>query len=162
VPRPATPAIAVAASTPDGTGFVSIFGQTYRKAKVRLALEANGMILQTLRADANGWFHFNTTVGFGRTQMRLLVTAQDGHRRASMILPVVRFRPPVPPAPGTLSTTSNNAPGTSGSSPTGSQGGSQSPTNYDEWASAAGGWGDAYFAIYHSLLQDGGYDYTWF
>jgi hypothetical protein len=98
VPEPATPAIAAAASTPDETGFVSIIGQTYRKAQVRLALQANGPIVQTIRADAKGWFHFNTTVGYGRTPLRLFVTA-PGHRRTSMILPVVRVMPQANPAP---------------------------------------------------------------
>jgi hypothetical protein len=157
VPRPATPAVAVAASIPDETGFVSIIGQTYRKAKVRLALEANGMILQTIRADANGLFHFNTTVGFGRTQMRLFVTAQDGHRRTSIILPVVRVGPPVLAAPGTPPTTSNNSPGTSGSSQTGSQGGGLSPTNY-EWAYPDGYLFKRWFADQYTLLPDSGGD----
>jgi hypothetical protein len=124
VPKPATPAIAVAASSPDPTGFVSIIGHTYRKAKVRLALQSNGVILQTIRADANGWFGFNTTVGYGRTSLRLFETA-PGHTRTSMILPVVRVLPQANPAPGTPPT-SNNSPGTSGASQTGSQWGNLS------------------------------------
>jgi hypothetical protein len=154
VPGPATPAVAVAASIPDETGFVSIIGQTYRKAKVRLALQANGMILQTIRADANGWFHFNSTVGFGSTPMRLSVTAH-GHRPTSMSLPVVRVRPQANPAPGTPPTTSNNSPGTSGSSQTGSQGGSLSTLEqiiYDESQ-----WNNADFAAWMTQMQDGGW-----
>jgi hypothetical protein len=159
LPKPATPAIAAAVSTPDENGFVSIIGQTYRKAQVRLALQANGPIVQTIRADAKGWFHLNTTVGFGRTPMRLFVTA-GGQRPTSIILPVVRVRPQANPAPGTPPTTSNNSPGTSGPSQTGSQGGSQSPAN-SGLISEFGGLPNAFFAVNNTLLQDGGYYYTW-
>jgi hypothetical protein len=153
VPKPATPAIAVAASTPDENGFASIIGHTYRKAKVRLALQANGMILQTMRADANGWFQFNTTVGYGRTPLRLFVTA-PGHRQNSMILPVVRVMPKANPAHGTPPT-SNNSPGTSGSSPTGSQGGYLSAL--EKILLDASEYRKADFAVWMTEQQDGGW-----
>jgi hypothetical protein len=154
VPKPATPAIAAAVSTPDATGFVDMIGQTYRKAKVRLALQANGTILQTQRADANGWFHFNSTVGFGSTPMRLSVTAH-GHRPTSIILPVVRTRPNVLSSPGNPPTTSNNSPGTSGSSQTGSQEGNLSTLEKILRDSSA--WSNADFAAWMTEQQDGGW-----
>jgi hypothetical protein len=154
VPKPATPAIAAAASTPDATGFVSITGQTDRKAKVSLALDANGTIVQTVRADAKGRFHFNATVGVGSRPVRLFVTAH-GHRPTSMTLPVVRVGPQANPAPGTPPTTSNNSPDTSGSSQTGSQGGSLSTLEqiiYDESQ-----WNNGVFAAWMTQMPDGGW-----
>jgi hypothetical protein len=153
VPRPATPAIAVATSIPDANGFVSIIGHTYRKAKVRLALQSNGAIVQTIRADVNGWFGFNTTVGYGRTQLRLIETA-PGHRRTSMVLPVDRVRPQANTAPGSPPT-SNNSPGRSGSSQAGSQGGNLSTLEKIFLISSE--YGDGTWAAEHALLQDGGY-----
>jgi hypothetical protein len=150
VPKPATPAIAAGVSTPDPFGEVTIVGQTYSRAMVRLAHQANGVILQTIRAAANGRFHFNAIVGFGSTPLSLSVTAH-GHRPTSIVLPVVRVRPQANPAPGTPPTTSN------GSSQTGSQGGSHSLTNHKR-AYAANDYYNRWWADLHTLLPDSGGD----
>jgi hypothetical protein len=107
VPKPARPAItAMVATGPDANGSVTITGQTYRRAKVSLDIQADGTIEHTVRANANGQFQFTITVGFGDTPMRLSETAR-GHRPTSTTLTVNRPQPTTSPPPGPTQPTAN-------------------------------------------------------
>jgi hypothetical protein len=99
VTKPARSAItAVVAAGPDANGSVTITGQTYRRAKVSLDIQADGTIEQTVRANAGGEFQLTLTVGFGNTPIRLSETAR-GHRPTSTTLTVNRPQPTAPPPP---------------------------------------------------------------
>jgi hypothetical protein len=89
---------AVVAAGPDANGSVTITGQTYRRAKVGLDLQADGTIQQTARANSKGQFQFTFTVGFGSTPVRLSATAH-GHKATSTTLTVNRIPPPIPTSP---------------------------------------------------------------
>jgi hypothetical protein len=98
VPRPAPPAITAAVTAgPDVNGFVT--GQTFRRAKVSLDIQAGGAVEQTNRADPRGRFAFNLAVGPGSTLFRL--TATLGHRSTSTTLTVSRAQSPPNVPPGT-------------------------------------------------------------
>jgi hypothetical protein len=108
VPRIAITGVVTAG--PDANGSVTITGQTYRRARVSLDLQADGTIEQTTRADAAGRYQFTFTVGFGGTPVRVSATAH-GHRATSLTLTVNRAQTPGNPSPGTPKTTGNPSPG---------------------------------------------------
>ena len=151
VPLPGKSALTAAVTRrPDANGSVTISGKTYPKANVTLDAQTDGAIEQTVEADTEGQFKFTFQVGFGKTPVRL--TARAAPPDASML-----------PISTTLTVTRPFVYyplGTSGSSQTQSQGGSQFPAN-SGLVSELNGLGNAKFAVDHSLLPDNSLIWTW-
>jgi hypothetical protein len=151
VPVPGKSALTAAVTRrPDANGSVTISGKTYPKANVTLDPQTDGAIEKTVEADAQGQFQFTFQVGFGKTPVRL--TARAAPPDASML-----------PISTTLTVTRPFVYyplGTSGSSQTPSQGGSQFPAN-SGLVSELNGLGNAKFAVDHSLLPDNSLIWTW-
>jgi hypothetical protein len=139
VPVPVGPAItAVVAADPRADGSFVISGRTYPKAKVSLALQADGAIERTAKANAEGQYRVVLPASFGSTPVRLTATAR-GHQATSTTLTVSNTQtPPILPS------------GSTGSSQSGSQGGSHSPFDFGP-SSDSSEWYNAYLAIWSSL-----------
>jgi hypothetical protein len=142
-------ALTVGTRGPDMNGSVTIYGKTFPEAKVTLDPKADGAIEQTVKADDQGRFQFTFQVGFGKTRVGLIARAAPP---AASMLPISTtltvIRHPVDPSPGT-----------SGSSQTPSQGGSQLPIN-PGLLSAFDNLSNDFFAVNNTLLPDGGYYFS--
>jgi hypothetical protein len=154
--KPEKPTITAAVTAgPRANGSVTISGRTFPKARVSLALQADGTIERTVKANALGKFHFTLAVGFGSTPMRLVATA-PGHRAASTTLTVNRIRPLATHPPAPPSTTNQAVGGATNQTVGGTNnqamgGGSQLLTDFGP-VSAANGWADDWLALEYTLV----------
>jgi hypothetical protein len=78
---------------PDANGSVIIASRSFPKAKVSLALLANGTIGQTTMANAKGQYQLRFIDGFGSMPVRVSAAA-PGHKATLTVLMVNRREPP--------------------------------------------------------------------
>jgi hypothetical protein len=135
---------------PDGNGSVTVRGKTLPRANVTLDPQTDGASEQFVKADAQGQFQFTFQVGFGRTPVRLSAVAAPPAAAMLPISTTLMVTRPFVYYPL----------GTSGSSQTQSQGGSQWPANYG-LVSEINGLRNARYAVEHSLLPDNSLIWSW-